>query len=62
MGKLKDQHIVNGACGAHAACLVAKDGKVYMFGNQDEDFIDKNTGMGPSSFKSAALKFSSLMV
>lgn len=45
MVKLKDQHIVNGACGAHATCLISKDGKVFMFGNLDDELLDKSTGM-----------------
>lgn len=44
IGKVKDHHIVSGACGAHATCLISKDGKVFMFGNLDEDLLDKNTG------------------
>lgn len=45
MLKLKDQHIVGGACGTHATCLISKDGKVFMFGNLDEGILDKSTGM-----------------
>ena len=44
IAKLKDQHIVTGACGAHTTCLISRDGKVFMFGYQDEDVLDKNTG------------------
>ena len=42
--KLKDHHIVGGACGAHATCFISKDGKVFMFGNLDDDLLDKSTG------------------
>ena len=44
MAKMKD-HIVGGACGTHASCLISKDGKVFMFGHLDEDLTDKNTGI-----------------
>ena len=45
MARLKDQHIVSGACGAHTTCLVSKDGKVFMFGYLEDDILDKTTGM-----------------
>ena len=40
IGKLKDHHIVSGACGAHATCLISREGSVFMFGNLDEDIVE----------------------
>ena len=44
MAKVKD-HIITGACGGHAICLISKEGKVFMFGELDENLTDKSSGM-----------------
>lgn len=44
MMKLKEQEVVSSACGAHATAMVSKDGKVFMFGNLEEDLTDKSSG------------------
>jgi len=42
--KVKDQKIVTSACSTHASALVTSEGKLFMFGNLDEDLTDKSTG------------------
>ena len=44
MARVKDQHIVSGACGSHKTYLVADDGKVFMFGSFDGDLAARPTG------------------
>ena len=44
IAKVKDSHIVSGACGGNNCCLICKEGKVFMFGPTEGDIVDKNTG------------------
>lgn len=42
--KLKEQEVVNCACGGHASAVVTKDGKMFMFGSLEDDLTDKSSG------------------
>ncbi len=44
IARVKDSHILSGACGGNNCCLVCKEGKVFMFGPTEGDIVDKNTG------------------
>ena len=45
ISKLKDYHIIKTACGTHTSAMISKDGKLFMFGNLDEDLTDKTSGV-----------------
>lgn len=47
MSKLKDHQIVSSACGTLGTALISNEGKLFMFGNLDEDLTDKSTGEPP---------------
>ena len=42
--KMKDKEVASCACGTHVSALVDKEGKMYMFGQIEEELIDKQTG------------------
>ena len=42
--KLKDKEVTGCACGTHLSAIVDKEGKMYLFGQLEEDLVDKQTG------------------
>ena len=48
VSKLKDQGVVSSACGGHATAMASKDGKLHMFGNLEEELVDKSSGQRAS--------------
>ena len=48
VSKLKDQEVESTACGSHATAVVSKEGKLLMFGDLEEELVDKSTGQRAS--------------
>lgn len=45
INKLKDQQVLSCAASTHCSAVVTSEGKLFMFGNMEEDIIDKSTGL-----------------
>lgn len=45
VGKLKDHVVISCAASQHCTALVSEEGKLFMFGNVEEDVVDKTTGL-----------------
>ena len=41
---MKDHQAITTACGAHGTALISNEGKLFMFGNLEDDVTDKSTG------------------
>ena len=44
MTKVKDHQILSCAANTHCSALVTNDGKLFLFGNIEDDIVDKSSG------------------
>ena len=45
--KMKDKQIASCACGTQLSAIIDKEGKMYLFGQVEDDLVDKQTGKYP---------------